>query len=320
MNRIKFSVIIPVLNSEETLDQCLGKILSVDFEKNKYEVIVVDNGSIDNSIKIAEKHSVKVIVNKEVNISGARNFGASYASGQYYAFLDSDCLVDKHWLKEALHVFETMGASATGSGYLTPQDFSWVEKAWLIESRLGPHETKFLPGGNFFINADVFNHVGGFDESLNTGEDSDMAYRIAFSGYKIINSPKIKNVHLGNAKSIINFFKKEVWYGENIIENLKKNLLDIISLVTFFFTIIYILLIILSIKLLLNYSYFCLIIFFVLIFISMLVCFAFSIFRVLRSKKYKLFFHIFVLYNVYFFARSKAFLRELMTRKKLYGK
>ena len=90
----KISVIIPVYNTEKYIDKCINSVLQQDLET---EIIVVNDGSTDNSKKIIEKYKDKIIfLEKEYGgLSDARNYGLKYATGEYVAFLDSDDFIEK---------------------------------------------------------------------------------------------------------------------------------------------------------------------------------------------------------------------------------
>lgn len=90
----KISVIIPVYNTEKYIDKCINSVLQQDLET---EIIVVNDGSTDNSKKIIEKYKDKIIYLEKENggLSDARNYGLKYATGEYVAFLDSDDFIEK---------------------------------------------------------------------------------------------------------------------------------------------------------------------------------------------------------------------------------
>ena len=90
----KISVIIPVYNTEKYIDKCINSVLQQDLET---EIIVVNDGSTDNSKKIIEKYKDKIIYLEKENggLSDARNYGLKYATGEYIAFLDSDDFIEK---------------------------------------------------------------------------------------------------------------------------------------------------------------------------------------------------------------------------------
>ena len=94
----KFSIIIPVYNVEKYIDDCLKSIMNQTYKD--YEVIVVNDGTKDNSMEIVKKYNVKVIEQKNKGLSAARNTGVKVAKGDYLIFLDSDDSWNKDLLKE----------------------------------------------------------------------------------------------------------------------------------------------------------------------------------------------------------------------------
>jgi glycosyltransferase involved in cell wall biosynthesis len=305
------SFIIPVFNSEHTLGLCLESIFNIDYDLDKYEVIVVDNGSTDSSVDIASQYPAILLFKPVGTISSVRNHGSHHAKGELFAFVDSDCLIKQNWLKEAISVLFDSSVGAAGSGYLTPEHYTWVEKAWLYELNTRPFKTDFLPGGNLIVKSSVFRLVGGFNENLTTGEDSDLCIRINNSKYKVINYSKIATVHLGNSKSLKQFSKKEFWYGKNMIENLLLNPLDkvfYLSLILFTSTVTLVFGFVCSV-LTHNYS------FVWMSFITTLtITFTSSCYRINKSKKYRYILHLNLLYFIYYFVRSLAVFRSVYDR------
>lgn len=98
MKNPKFSIIVPVYNTEKYLKRCLDSIKSQSFKD--YEVIIVNDGSTDKSSDIISKYSYKVINQKNQGLSMARNNGVKDANGDYLIFLDSDDYIEKDLLKE----------------------------------------------------------------------------------------------------------------------------------------------------------------------------------------------------------------------------
>lgn len=104
---VQLSVIVPVYNVESYLKRCVDSILEQTFEE--FEVILVDDGSLDNSSEICNKYSesdkrVKVIHKKNGGLSSARNAGLNIAKGEYIAFIDSDDYVSKDMFKTMINL------------------------------------------------------------------------------------------------------------------------------------------------------------------------------------------------------------------------
>lgn len=94
----KFSIIIPVYNVEKYIKRCLDSVFNQTYKD--YEIIVVNDGTKDNSMEIVQKYPVKIVNQKNQGLSVARNTGVKHATGKYLVFLDSDDYIEKNLLKE----------------------------------------------------------------------------------------------------------------------------------------------------------------------------------------------------------------------------
>lgn len=311
MDAVKISIIIPVYNSAATIRACLDAISIQSYSPDSYEIIVVDNGSKDDTVKIATDYPVTILSKPDGTISSVRNFGASNANGEILAFIDSDCVVGVDWLNEVVKAIKPSNVGAAGSGYLTPINYTWVEKAWLLELEGSPFFTESLPGGNTAVKTNVFSEIGGFDEDLTTSEDWDLCARIVEAGYDIVYSPAIKNVHLGNSKSIKQLVAKEYWYGKNILDHAKKNPFDTVFMASILF-IISSLIMFVGIPYVIYVSK----IEYILVLASplLLLLATASYMRIKRSKKYYYFAHLMLIYLFYLAARSAALLNSISKR------
>lgn len=203
----------------------MASLEKLDYPRNKIEIIVVDNGSKDQTLKIAKEHRVKILERPGATISSLRNTGARLAKGEIFAFIDADCLAPPNWLTDALKLLSSERSErigAVGAEYSLPSDTSWVERVWDLHTmrRRIRGEAKWIPSGNLIVKRACFFEIGGFREDLITSEDVDFCARIRQAGYEIISDPKISVVHLGNPKNIIMFFKKELWRGKGVFQRL----------------------------------------------------------------------------------------------------
>src|SRR5690554_450862 len=98
----KLSIIIPCYNEEKTIRSCLESILNQSTARENYEIIVVDNGSKDNSFSIASEISDKVILAPNKKVGAVRNLGALESTASWIAFVDADCSIDHDWIERAL--------------------------------------------------------------------------------------------------------------------------------------------------------------------------------------------------------------------------
>ncbi len=97
-NMPKFSIIVPVYNVEKYIAKCLDSIKEQTF--NDYEVIVVNDGTKDNSMDIVKRYDFKIVNQKNQGLSSARNTGVKHATGEYLIFIDSDDYIENDLLKK----------------------------------------------------------------------------------------------------------------------------------------------------------------------------------------------------------------------------
>ena len=210
------SVIIPTLNEESYIGDCIASVLNCDYPKEKLEIIVCDNGSTDNTIQIAQSLGAKVIIDRSKKIGGLRNLGYKLSSGEVLGFLDADCTVTKDWIKNAIAILRKDHVGVTGAPCMPPETGSWIEKTWgfYVQTQHGSNgEARYINSGNCFIRKDVFRLVGGFSETLESSEDTDICFRIREKGYKILQNKAVAAVHWGYPKSLRDFIKREIWHG-----------------------------------------------------------------------------------------------------------
>lgn len=225
---LDFSIIIPAKNEERNIANCLTSIFSIAFDKSRYEVVVVDNGSEDLTIEIAKDMGATVYEKPNLTISGLRNFGASQSQGNILVFLDADCTVEKGWLEAATPYLVMQNVAAFGSAPALPPHSTWVQQAWfhIREKKQTIEEVEWLESMNMFIPRNVFFTVGGFDESLITCEDYDLSIRLGRNG-RIVSDKRIQAVHLGEAKTLTHFFAKERWRATNNYRNISARIRNI---------------------------------------------------------------------------------------------
>ncbi|MBU0957470.1 MAG: glycosyltransferase family 2 protein [Nanoarchaeota archaeon] len=104
---MKLSIILPTYNNEKTIEECLNSIFSQKFPKQDFEVLFLDGGSTDNTLKIAKTFPVKIINNPKRNEEAARILGIKKSKGEILAFIDADnILVGNDWFKKMLQPFK----------------------------------------------------------------------------------------------------------------------------------------------------------------------------------------------------------------------
>jgi glycosyltransferase involved in cell wall biosynthesis len=220
---VSISVIIPALNEEKMIGRCLESLTRLAFARDRFEVLVVDNGSRDNTLAIMESFTdrlnLKVLQQAGVRISALRNLGARTASGDILAFLDADCLASTDWLDRIFALAPADGAGVLGAHYLLPEDSSWVGRTWhRYQEAPKSGEVSHVPAGDLIMRREDFLKLGGFDESIQTNEDYELCDRARKAGMNVRAFPQIGVVHLGTAQSLRVFFRKQAWHGTHVIK------------------------------------------------------------------------------------------------------
>ena len=216
----RFSVIVPLFNCKKELRECLDSLLAAARKYGNAEVIVVDNGSTDGSYEIlkSEYPGVTALRYPDLSIAALRNRGVEAATGEYLTFIDADCVVHPEYFEEARATFRESDAAATGSMCGVPEASTWVERTWYV---LNSHSrngfVKYLNSGNFVIRRQAFAAVGGFDEKLTTGEDTEMGQRLRSHGFGIYENHRIRAIHLRNSKTLGQFFRRHAWHGQGLM-------------------------------------------------------------------------------------------------------
>ena len=220
INNNSISIIIPAYNEGNYIPRCLESIKSLKDQNLDIEIIVVDNGSTDNTVEISESYGAKVLIKKEGCISSLRNYGAEASKGTIVAFLDADCILPEDWLQKTLVYLREMKNIVLGFRLVVPEDSNWVSKCWdlLFVDRYLKTEVDWVPSGNMVMSRDTFVAVEGFNEELETNEDYDFCFRARTKGVKIISSSDTSVVHLRPPKNLAGIFRKELWHGKEVFK------------------------------------------------------------------------------------------------------
>jgi glycosyltransferase involved in cell wall biosynthesis len=298
------SIIIPAKNEAENIKECLLSLSCIDYPSNQIEIIVVDNGSKDNTVGVAQSYKASIYVKPKLSISALRNFGAQVAKGQILAFLDADCTVPRDWLLQASRYFPPKNIVCFGSAPRIPDNPTWVQKTWYFvrKKRESVLEVSWLESMNMFIRREAFEEAGGFNETLITCEDVDISYRLARLG-KIISDQRICAIHHGEARDIKSFFRKELWRGKSNYKGLVQHGLRIHELPSLVLPIYYLLMLLATFFLCFSgqglYAL-------AAICLQQFPLAAITFIKVRKHSNISTFLHLLFLYNIYFCARGIA--------------
>jgi len=228
---------VPVFNSYRYLPESIDSIVAAIKSYENAELTIVDNGSTDGTWELllsTYSDRANVLQAKGVTISSLRNRGAAQSSGEYLSFIDADCLVAPDYFDIAIAVFSATQADAAGSTHLLPDGPPWMEETWeKLHARHRDGVANYIPSGNFMVRKHAFDTVGGFDEALITGEDAEICQRLWKANFTVYSAGAIAAVHLGNPKTLMQFFRKEVWHGLGMFGTFHGGWLDKPVLMTF---------------------------------------------------------------------------------------
>lgn len=182
------SAIVPVRNGARTLPALLHSLQRQTLARERYEVIVVDNGSSDATAEVAGANGARVVAEPIPNRARARNRGAAAATSRLYAFTDADCVVDERWLEELLSNSRD-GALLAGDVKLRtrsiPNSIERFEGLWRFGQRFWVDQG-WAATANLLVHADAFDAIGGFDTTWrHIGEDVDFCFRAGRAGYRL---------------------------------------------------------------------------------------------------------------------------------------
>lgn len=196
-NQPLVSIIIPTYNKEEYIKKALESVLNQTYKE--IEVIVIDDGSIDNTQEIVKSfNNTRIIYIWQENkgAAAARNTGIKKAQGKYIAFLDSDDL----WLKEKLEKQVRFLEENPEMGLLGTGCYQINYKREIMGKKIFPTKNKVLQGilikynpfiqSSVMVRKEVFDKIDSYDESFSQSEDYELWLRIA-KYYKIANLPEL---------------------------------------------------------------------------------------------------------------------------------
>lgn len=190
----RVSVVICTYNGARTLEQTCATVARLDYPD--VEVIVVDDGSTDDSAAIAERHGFRVISTPNRGLSSARNTGVAAASGEIVAFIDDDAMPDPHWLTYLVDTFARTDFVAVGGPNLpVPGDGAVADAVAAapgnpVHVLIDDRDAEHIPGCNSAFRIDALKAVGGFDPAFRTaGDDVDVCWRILDRGWRLGYAP-----------------------------------------------------------------------------------------------------------------------------------
>jgi len=203
--QLPFSIIVPTYNRPGQLSACVAALARLDYPRDQFEVIIVDDGSAqlpDAGIaSIRDRLNLKVLRQANAGPGAARNRGANRARGRILAFTDDDCTPHADWLRK----LEVRYASAPdpviigGTVLNALPDNRYARASQLIVDvgyayhNSDPDRARFFTANNLALPADHFHELGGFDVTFGTtaSEDRELCGRWQHRGYRMIYAPEV---------------------------------------------------------------------------------------------------------------------------------
>jgi len=219
-----FSIIIPTYNRPQQLATCLQALAQLDYPHERFEIIVVDDGSdiFLESIVPPFCNGVELTLLKQANAgpAAARNHGAKQARGDYLAFTDDDCTPAPGWLQTFAAVFsETPNCLAGGRtiNRLTDNLFSTTSQVIVDivyrHYNANPQQARFFASNNMAMPAQRFHELGGFNTNFRTSEDRELCDRWRHRGWRMIYAEDAVIYH-AHELTLRKFCRQHYAYGQ----------------------------------------------------------------------------------------------------------
>jgi glycosyltransferase involved in cell wall biosynthesis len=196
------SVIVPAYNAAKTLPTCLQALTNQTVPPEQFEIIVVDDGSIDQTAQVAEAAGARVIRQTNAGAAAARNHGAQLARGDLLLFTDADCIPAPNWVAQMSAPFAdptvagAKGVYETEEPGLTPR-FVQMEYQDKYDRMVNLSSIDFVDTYSAAYRRDIFLQMGGFDTTFPGAsvEDQEFSFRLAEAGHRLVFVPQARVAH-----------------------------------------------------------------------------------------------------------------------------
>jgi glycosyltransferase involved in cell wall biosynthesis len=244
-NKAEISIIIRTFNEEKKIEECLNKILNQKI-KNCFEIIIIDSGSTDKTIKIAEKYPLKIykIKKSDFTFGKSLNLGCEKAEGSIVVSLSAHAIpLNNYWLKNLISPFKNKKIGAVYGKEIPNSNTNPMEARRIIGTF--KNIEKIQNKDNFFTNSNsAFKKIlwkqNKFDEKITSSEDHLWASKITKKGYFIYYQPNAPIYHSHNYSFFENYKRtRRQIYNKYILIG-KKNHFYIFKkgLLNFFYSVI----------------------------------------------------------------------------------
>ncbi len=225
MSKPYFSIIVPTFNRPQALNACLSALNRIEYSKDDFEVIVVDDGS-PRSLESVLRHwrdslDIQLLRQENAGPAVARNNGAKQARGQFLAFTDDDCAPARDWLRcLSAQLQQTPDALVGGRTINALPDNIYSSASQLLIDYIysfynANHENAtFFASNNFAVKTQIFRDFGGFDTVYTraAAEDREFCDRWTREGRRAVYAPEIVIYH-AHVLTLRSLWRQHFAYG-----------------------------------------------------------------------------------------------------------
>jgi len=211
------SAVVPAFNAEQTMGACLDALRAQTTPHSDYEIIVVDDGSTDQTRAVAAARSVRVLTQPNRGAAAARNLGAQNARGDILLFIDADSTPDARWIEAMTAPFADVSIAGVSGEKKTRQTnlvarFVQLEYDFKYDRMDARGLTDFIDSSTAGYRREIFLSNGGFDTTLMEAEDTEFSFRLAERGYALV-LVRDAIVYHTHPESLVEFLRRKYRYA-----------------------------------------------------------------------------------------------------------
>lgn len=200
MEKPLVSIITPVFNAEDTVTSFLEAVLQQDYPRDLYEIIVVDNGSTDQTRQKIEAFHGEVTLLQRADLQNpyaARNKGLEHARGNFLVLLDVNCTPVPHWLQSGVDRLQDPNVDLVGGqisfAYSKEETLGeWYDSLLFVDMEDLIRRGQSCAGGNLFFKRRVMEAIGPFPENQRSGMDLYWTKKASNNGFNLVYEAKAK--------------------------------------------------------------------------------------------------------------------------------
>lgn len=220
---LRVSIVIPAFNCAAHVERLLASLFAQTYPHRSYEIILVDDGSSDDTAEIAQRTLAqwdgagRVLRKANGGPASARNVGVRASTADVIAFIDADCVADADWLESVVATLAT-GAAGAGGPLRNVAPPGWVsgylDACQFFRQRARNGVVDYLLTANVAFRRDALTQVGGFTEQPGVwAEDADLSFRLKQQGYMLLLAPGGAVTHYGSPGSLRSLSRELYRYG-----------------------------------------------------------------------------------------------------------